>query len=88
MTSTTVIQKIKALTQTELKKRGGDNTTTKNDINPLLENCVVFLLKTEGMIICGRGEWNPPILVRKYDVKRGFFSSKMLILAILVSFYG
>ena len=73
----------------------------KNDINPLLENCVVFLLKTEGvvvfpnfakmveeMIICGRGEWNPPILVRKYDVKRGFLSSKMLVLAILVSFYG
>ena len=28
------------------------------------------------MIICGRGEWNPPILVRKYYVKRGFFSSK------------
>jgi len=40
------------------------------------------------MIICGGGEWNPPIMVRKYYVKIGFFSSKMLILAILVSFYG
>ena len=50
MTSTTVIQMIKAWTQTELKK-GGDNTTAKNDINQLLENCVVFLLKTEGVVV-------------------------------------
>ena len=42
---------IKALTQTELKKRGGDNTMAKNDINPLLENFVVFPLKTEGVAV-------------------------------------
>ena len=63
----------------------------KNDINPLLENFVVFPLKTEGvavfpnfakiclnegMIICGRGEWNPPILIMTYYVKRGFLAQK------------
>ena len=51
MTYTTVIQMIKALTQTELKKRGGDNTMAKYDINPLLENFVVFPLKTEGVAV-------------------------------------
>ena len=50
MTSTTVVQMIKAWTQTELEK-GGDNTMAKNDINPLLENFVVFPLKTEGVAV-------------------------------------
>ena len=32
----------KSLNTNRIEKRGGDNTTAKNDINPLLENCVVF----------------------------------------------
>ena len=41
----------KSLNTNRIEKRGGDNTTAKNDINPLLENCVVFLLKTEGVVV-------------------------------------
>ena len=73
------------------QERGVDNTMAKNGINPLPQNCVVFLLLTEGvvvfpnfakiclnegMIICGRGEWNPPILIMTYYVKRGFLAQK------------
>ena len=41
----------KSLNTNRIEKRGGDNTTAKNDINPLSEDCVVFLLKTEGVVV-------------------------------------
>ena len=41
----------KSLNTNRIEKRGGDNTTAKNDINPLLENCVAFLLKTEEVVV-------------------------------------